>query len=58
MSVDEKKTIPQEPIGPEAEAALAEETTGLDPAKAHEIREKVRKRIREEVEREIRLRNA
>ena len=57
MSVDEKKNIPQKSIEPEIEAALAEETAGLDPGKATEIREKVRKRIREEVEREIRLRS-
>jgi cytochrome b subunit of formate dehydrogenase len=58
MSVDEKKTIPQEEIEREVEAALSAETAGLDPAKGAEIRDKIRRRVREEMEREVRLRTA
>ncbi|MBI5342665.1 MAG: hypothetical protein HZB63_05030, partial [Deltaproteobacteria bacterium] len=58
MSVDEKKTMPQEEIEREVEAALSAETAGIEPAKAAEIRERIRRRVREEMEREIRLRTA
>ncbi|MBI5575249.1 MAG: cytochrome b/b6 domain-containing protein [Deltaproteobacteria bacterium] len=58
MSVDEKKTIPQQEIDREVEEAISTETAGLDPEKATEIREKIRKRVREEMEREMRLRTA
>ena len=58
MSVDEKKTIPQEEVDREVEAAVSSESTGLDPVKAAELREKIRKRVREEMERELKARPA
>ncbi|MBI5418973.1 MAG: cytochrome b/b6 domain-containing protein [Deltaproteobacteria bacterium] len=58
MRVDEKREPLQEIIEKEIEAALAEETAHLDPEKAAELREKIRRRVREEMEREIRLRTA
>ena len=58
MSVEDKKTIPQEEVDREVEAAISSESTGLDPSSAAELREKIRKRVREEMERELRLRTA
>ena len=58
MSVEDKKTIPQEELDREVEAAVSSESTGLDPSSAAELREKIRKRVREEMERELRLRTA
>lgn len=58
MTVEEKKPVPAEKADRELEAALDEETKGLDPEKAAELREKVRRKVREEMEREARLRTA
>jgi cytochrome b subunit of formate dehydrogenase len=58
MSVDEKKEPSKENLEREIEDAVSAETAGLDPEKASGIREKVRQRVREEVEREIRIRTA
>jgi cytochrome b subunit of formate dehydrogenase len=56
MSVDEKKEPSQDTLEKEIEAAVSGETAGLDPARAAEIREKIRHRVREEMERELRIR--
>ncbi len=58
MSVDEKKGPSRETIDREIEAAVSSETTGIDPEQADEIREKIRRRGRAEIEREIRIRTA
>jgi cytochrome b subunit of formate dehydrogenase len=54
--VDEKKEPSQDTLEKEIDAAVSGETAGLDPAQATEIREKIRRRVREEMEREIRIR--
>jgi cytochrome b subunit of formate dehydrogenase len=56
MSVDEKKEPSQDTLDQEIDAAVSGETTGLDPVQASEIREKIRQRVRAEMEREIRIR--
>jgi formate dehydrogenase subunit gamma len=58
MSGDEKKGLSQENLEKEIDAAVTAETSGLDPARADEIREKIRQRVRAEMEREERIRTA
>ncbi len=58
MSGNEKKDSTQETVGKEVEAAIDEETADLSPSEAEKIREKVRARVLEEVERERRIRTA
>jgi cytochrome b subunit of formate dehydrogenase len=58
MSLDEKKGLSQENIEKEIDAAVSAETGGLDPARAAELREKIRQRVRAEMEREERIRTA
>jgi len=58
MSMNEKKDPKQETLEGEIEAAIARETADLDPSEAEKIREKVRARVLEEVEREKRIRTA
>ncbi len=58
MSANDKKESKQEALEQEVEAAVSEETAGLDPSEAEKIREKVRARVLEEVERERRIRTA
>jgi cytochrome b subunit of formate dehydrogenase len=58
MSVDEKKEDSQPGLDKEIDEAVSAETAGLDPAQAAGIREKIRQRVREEMEREIRVRTA
>ena len=58
MSMNEKKDPKQEILEGEIEAAIAGETADLDPSEAEKIREKVRARVLEEVEREKRIRTA
>jgi len=58
MSVDDKKGLSKETIDREIEAIVSSETTGLDPGHADEIRENIRRRVRAEVDREIRIRTA
>jgi formate dehydrogenase subunit gamma len=58
MPMDEKKDPKQEYLEREIEAAVAEETGRLEPSEAEKIREKVRARVLEEVERERRIRSA
>ncbi|MDX1814600.1 MAG: cytochrome b/b6 domain-containing protein [Thermodesulfobacteriota bacterium] len=56
--MNEKKDPKQEILEGEIEAAIAGETADLDPSEAEKIREKVRARVLEEVEREKRIRTA
>ena len=56
--MNEKKDPKQEALEGEIEAAIAGETADLDPSEAEKIREKVRARVLEEVEREKRIRTA
>jgi cytochrome b subunit of formate dehydrogenase len=60
MSADDrtKKDLLKDVIERDIDAAVAEETGGLPAERADEIREKIRRRVREEMEREIRLRTA
>ena len=58
MPMNEKKDPKQESLERDIEAAVAEETGGLEPSEAEKIREKVRARVLEEVERERRIRTA
>ncbi len=58
MSVDEKKEPSQDTLEKEIDAAISGETAGFDPVQAAEIREKIRQRVRAEMEREIRIRTA
>jgi formate dehydrogenase subunit gamma len=58
MSMNEKKDPKQETLEGEIGAAIARETADLDPSEAERIREKVRARVLEEVEREKRIRTA
>ena len=58
MSSDEKNQPMKGSLDREIEAAVAEETAGLGPGEAERIREKVRARVREEMEREARIRTA
>jgi cytochrome b subunit of formate dehydrogenase len=58
MSGDEKKGIQQENLEKEIDAVVSAETSGLDPARADELREKIRQRVRAELEREERIRTA
>jgi cytochrome b subunit of formate dehydrogenase len=56
--LDEKKGLSKENMEKEIDAAVSAETGGLDPAHADEIREKIRQRVRAEMEREERIRTA
>jgi len=58
MSLDEKKGLSKENMEKEIDSAVSAETGGLDPARADEIREKIRQRVRAEMEREERIRTA
>lgn len=58
MSVDEKKEPSQDSLDKEIDAAVSAETAGLDPDRAAEIRENIRRRVHAEMEREMRLRAA
>ncbi len=56
--MNERKDPKQEALEGEIEEAIAGETAELDPSEAERIREKVRARVLEEVEREKRIRTA
>jgi formate dehydrogenase subunit gamma len=58
MPMNEEKDPKRESLEREIEAAVAEETGSLEPSEAEKIREKVRARVLEEVERERRIRTA
>ena len=56
--MNDKKDPKRQTLEQEIETTVDEETAGLDPSEAGKIREKVRARVLEEVERERRIRTA
>jgi formate dehydrogenase subunit gamma len=58
MSMNDKKDPKRQTLEQEIKTTVDEETAGLDPSEAGKIREKVRARVLEEVERERRIRTA
>jgi formate dehydrogenase subunit gamma len=58
MSMNDKKDPKRQILEQEIKTTVDEETAGLDPSEAGKIREKVRARVLEEVERERRIRTA
>jgi cytochrome b subunit of formate dehydrogenase len=58
MPENDRKDVTQDALGKEVEAAVDEQLAGLPPGQAGEMREKIRRRVREEMERELRARTA
>jgi formate dehydrogenase subunit gamma len=58
MSEDDRKNATRDDIRREVEAAVNEQVSGLPPEQAEALREKIRLRVREEIERELRIRTA
>ena len=58
MSENDRKEMDAGAVGKEIEAAVDEQLAGLPPDQAGEMREKIRRRVREEMERELRARTA
>jgi len=58
MSEDDRKDATRDAVGREIEAAMNEQVSGLPPEKAEALREKIRLRVREEIERDLRARTA
>jgi cytochrome b subunit of formate dehydrogenase len=58
MPENDRKDVSQESVGKEVEAAVDEQLAGLPPGQAEAMREKIRRRVREEMERELRARTA
>jgi cytochrome b subunit of formate dehydrogenase len=58
MPEDDRKDATRDAVGREIEAAVNEQVTGLPPEQAEALREKIRLRVREEIERDLRARTA
>ena len=58
MPEDDRKDATRDAVGREIEAALNEQVSGLPPEQAEVLREKIRLRVREEIERDLRARTA
>jgi cytochrome b subunit of formate dehydrogenase len=58
MSENDRKDVTQEAVGREVEASVNEQLAGLPPGQAEAMREKIRRRVQEEMERELRARTA
>jgi formate dehydrogenase subunit gamma len=58
MPENDRKDVTQEAVGREVEAAVNEQLAGLPPGQAEAMREKIRRRVQEEMERELRARTA
>src|SRR5512139_4233319 len=58
MPENDRKDASQEAVGREVEAAVNEQLAGLPPEQAEEMRERIRRRVQEEMERELRARTA
>jgi len=58
MAEDDRKDATKDAVGREIEAAVNEQVTGLPPEHAEALREKIRLRVREEIERDLRDRTA
>jgi len=56
MSEDDRKDANRDAVGREIEAAVNEQVSGLPPDQAEALREKIRLRVREEIERDLRAR--
>jgi formate dehydrogenase subunit gamma len=58
MPENDRKDVSQEAVRREVEAAVNEQLAGLPPVQAEAVREKIRRRVQEELERELRARTA
>jgi cytochrome b subunit of formate dehydrogenase len=58
MPENDRKDVTQDAVGREVEAAVDEQLAGLPSEQAEAMREKIRRRVREEMERELRARTA
>ncbi|HSQ15529.1 MAG TPA: hypothetical protein VLQ94_04400, partial [Candidatus Binatia bacterium] len=58
MPEDDRKDATRDAVGREIEAAVNEQVSGLPPEQAEALREKIRLRVREEIERDLRARTA
>jgi cytochrome b subunit of formate dehydrogenase len=58
MPENDRKDVSQEAVGREVEAAVNEQLAGLPPAQAEAMRERIRRRVQEEMERELRARTS
>src|SRR5512134_3329757 len=58
MTENDRKDVTQEAVGREVEAAVNEQLAGLPPGQADAMREKIRRRVQEEMELELRARTA
>ena len=51
MPEDDRKDATRDAVGREIEAAVNEQVSGMPPEQAEALREKIRRRVREEIER-------
>ena len=58
MPEDDRKDATRSAVEKEIEAAVNEQVTGLPPEQAEALRERIRLRVREEIERDLRVRTA
>jgi len=58
MPENDRKEQDQKAVGREIEAAVSDQLAGLPPDQAEAMREKIRRRVQEEMERELRARTA
>jgi cytochrome b subunit of formate dehydrogenase len=58
MPEDDRKEIGKDAVGREVESAVADQLSGLPPEEAAAVREKIRRRVQEEMERELKARSA
>ena len=58
MPEDDRKDATKDAVGREIEAAMNEQVSGLPPEQAEALRDKIRLRVREEIERDLRARTA
>ena len=58
MPENDRKDVTQEAVGREIEAAVNDQLAGLPPEQADAMRERIRRRVQEEMERELRARTS
>ncbi|HEX9205085.1 MAG TPA: hypothetical protein VF853_04080 [Candidatus Deferrimicrobiaceae bacterium] len=58
MAENDRKDVTQEAVGREVEAAVNDQLAGLPPEQADAMRERIRRRVQEEMERELRARTS
>ena len=56
MPEDDRKDATRDAVAREIEAAVNEQVSGLPPEQAEALREKIRLRVRDEIERDLRAR--